>query len=348
MNAAIQPRASAAVPHATHRLRLLLRREFWEHKGGFFWAPAVAGGIFVLLSLMGIIVGLVAARKIPDGATINTDSGSFQVNGMNLAMLTDNVSAEDLREIGNAIDVSLFMAASWPLIVLAFVVFFYCLGSLYDERKDRSVLFWKSLPVSDAETVLSKVLSATLMAPVLAMAAGLLTMFAFLCLISIVVLFHGGNPITLLWGPSSPLTIAAQLTASIPIYAIWALPAVGWLMLCSAWAKSKPFLWAIMIPLFAGIFVSWFDLMQLFDQQSGWFWKHIVARMLLSVVPGSDIFYRGEDFEMMGDGIESTQQLLSLQVTYGALLRPETWIGAVAGVAMIFGAIRLRRSRDSE
>lgn len=348
MNAAIQPRASAAVPHATHRLRLLLRREFWEHKGGFFWAPAVAGGIFVLLSLMGIIVGLVAARKIPDGATINTDGGSFQVNGMNLAMLTDNVSAEDLREIGNAIDVSLFMAASWPLIVLAFVVFFYCLGSLYDERKDRSVLFWKSLPVSDAETVLSKVLSATLMAPLLAMAAGLLTMFAFLCLISIVVLFHGGNPVTLLWGPSSPLTIAAQLTASIPIYAIWALPAVGWLMLCSAWAKSKPFLWAIMIPLFAGIFVSWFDLMQLFDQQSGWFWKHIVARMLLSVVPGSDIFYRGEDFEMMGDGIESTQQLLSLQVTYGALLRPETWIGAVAGVAMIFGAIRLRRSRDSE
>lgn len=348
MNAAIQPRASAAVPHATHRLRLLLRREFWEHKGGFFWAPAVAGGIFVLLSLMGIIVGLVAARKIPDGATINTDGGSFQVNGMNLAMLTDNVSAEDLREIGNAIDISLFMAASWPLIVLAFVVFFYCLGSLYDERKDRSVLFWKSLPVSDAETVLSKVLSATLMAPVLAMAAGLLTMFAFLCLISIVVLFHGGNPVTLLWGPSSPLTIAAQLTASIPIYAIWALPAVGWLMLCSAWAKSKPFLWAIMIPLFAGIFVSWFDLMQLFDQQSGWFWKHIVARMLLSVVPGSDIFYRGEDFEMMGDGIESTQQLLSLQVTYGALLRPETWIGAVAGVAMIFGAIRLRRSRDSE
>lgn len=348
MNAAIQPRASAAVPHVTHRLRLLLRREFWEHKGGFFWAPAVAGGIFVLLSLMGIIVGLVAARKIPDGATINTDGGSFQVNGMNLAMLTDNVSAEDLREIGNAIDISLFMAASWPLIVLAFVVFFYCLGSLYDERKDRSVLFWKSLPVSDAETVLSKVLSATLMAPVLAMAAGLLTMFAFLCLISIVVLFHGGNPVTLLWGPSSPLTIAAQLTASIPIYAIWALPAVGWLMLCSAWAKSKPFLWAIMIPLFAGIFVSWFDLMQLFDQQSGWFWKHIVARMLLSVVPGSDIFYRGEDFEMMGDGIESTQQLLSLQVTYGALLRPETWIGAVAGVAMIFGAIRLRRSRDSE
>jgi ABC-2 type transport system permease protein len=165
MNAAIQPRASAAVPHATHRLRLLLRREFWEHKGGFFWAPAVAGGIFVLLSLMGIIVGLVAARKIPDGATINTDSGSFQVNGMNLAMLTDNVSAEDLREIGNAIDVSLFMAASWPLIVLAFVVFFYCLGSLYDERKDRSVLFWKSLPVSDAETVLSKVLSATLCWP---------------------------------------------------------------------------------------------------------------------------------------------------------------------------------------
>src|SRR3546814_16458312 len=52
-------------------------------------------------------------------------------------------------------------------------------------------------------------------------------------------------------------------------------------------AKSKPFLWAIMIPVFAGIFVTWFDLMQLFDLEAGWFWKNVVSRSLLSVVPGT-------------------------------------------------------------
>ena len=57
--------------------------------------------------------------------------------------------------------------------MLGFVVFFYCLGSLYDERKDRSVLFWKSLPVSDRDTVLSKALSALVVAPTLAIAVGI-------------------------------------------------------------------------------------------------------------------------------------------------------------------------------
>ena len=339
-------RAPVGAPHPTHKLRLLLRREFWEHKGGFFWAPLVAGGIFLLLSLMGIVVGEIAARRIPNDAQINVDGGSFKVNGLDLGMLTEKLSATDLIEVGQALDVSLFMASTWPLIVLAFVVFFYCLGSLYDERKDRSVLFWKSLPVSDTETVLSKVASATLMAPVMATVAGVITMIGFLALISAVVLIHGGNPYTLIWGPANPLQIGAQLLASIPVYAVWALPTVGWLMLCSSWARSKPFLWALMIPLFAGIFVTWFDLMQFFNLDAGWFWKHIVARGLLSTVPGSDLLYRGDQLVVASDGFENVRQMLSIPNTYAAFLRPETWIGAVAGVAMIIGAIRLRRWRD--
>ena len=62
--------------------------------------------------------------------------------------------------------------------------------------------------------------------------------------------------------------MAGGMLAWIPVYALWALPTVGWLMLCSAWARSKPFLWAVMIPMFAGIFVSWFDLMRGFNLES--------------------------------------------------------------------------------
>ena len=342
---AVAPRAQVAAPHATHTFKLLLKREFWEHKGGFFWAPLVAGGIFLLLSLMGIGVGEMAARKVASDAEINIDGGSFKISGLNLGQLTEKMTGEELRQVGSAIDLSLLMSASWPLMVLAFVVFFYCLGSLYDDRKDRSVLFWKSLPLSDSATVLSKVASAAVLAPVLAITAGVLTMFGFLLISSGIVLLHGGNPLTLLWGPASPLKVAGYLIASIPVYALWAMPTIGWLMLCSAWAKSKPFLWAIMIPVFAGIFVTWFDLMQLFNMETVWFWKNIVARGLLSVAPGS-WFDVATFAPLQGDGPAAVTSALTLRTMYSVLLTPQLWIGVVAGAAMIAGSIRLRRWRD--
>jgi len=344
---ALPPRAAVAAPHPTHTFRLLLRREYWEHRGGFLRAPLVAAAIFLLLSLMGIAAGEIAARKVihsSEGGRIVLDSGSYQINGLDLGQLTQKMSADDVRQLGGAVDISLYMASLWPFIVLAFVVFFYCLGSLYDDRKDRSVLFWKSLPVSDAQTVWSKVASATLVAPALAVAAALASMLGFLVLTSVVVMFHGGNPLTLLWGPGSPLAVTAHLVASIPVYALWALPTVGWLMLCSAWAPSKPFLWAVMIPVFAGIIVTWFDLMQVFNLETVWFWKNVVARSLLSVAPGSwiDVAQMGS---LHGENA-SVRDLINLRMMYSTLLTPQLWIGVVAGVAMLFGAIRLRRWRD--
>ncbi len=346
MELPVAPRAPVAPPHPTHMFKLLLKREFWEHKGGFFWAPMVAGAIFLLLSLMGIGAGELAARRIPDHAQINVDGGSFKINGLNLGQLTEKMTPVELREIGGVIDLSLLMSAAWPLLVLSFVVFFYCLGSLYDDRKDRSVLFWKSLPLSDSATVLSKVTSAAVMAPVLAIIAGVLTMFGFLIISSGVILLHGGNPLTLLWGPGSPLKVAGYLLASIPVYALWTLPTIGWLMLCSSWAKSKPFLWAIMIPVFAGIFVTWFDLMQLFNMETIWFWKNVVARSLLSVAPGSWLDVATFGATEIDSPKHAVSQLINLRTTYSVLLTPQLWIGAAAGAAMIFGAVRLRRWRD--
>ena len=345
MNAVVETtRAPVAAPHATHKFKLLLRREFWEHKGGFFWAPLVAGGISLLLTLMAIIVGEVVARKAIASGKFDGDS-NIMVNGLDLSRITSKIGAEEMQHLAGGIDLSMLAASSWPFIVLAFVVFFYCLGALYDERKDRSVLFWKSLPLSDRDTVLSKVASATLVAPALAVGAALVTMFGFLVLISVVAMLHGGNPMQLIWGPGSPLKMASLLVASIPVYALWALPTVGWLLLCSAWSRSKPFLWAIMIPVFAGIFVTWFDLMQVFNLETVWFWKNIVFRMLLSIVPGTwmDVAHlEGADF----DGPGQITGLLALKSTYSVLLTPALWIGVAAGAAMIFAAIRLRRWRD--
>ena len=334
--------APATHPAGSARLartfRLLLRREYWEHKGGFLWAPLIAGGISLLLSIMAAIVGLVLLnRAVADG--------DFQINGIDIGMLTREMSPSDAAQLAQGLDWSLMMSAAWPLIVLAFVVFFYCLGALYDDRKDRSVLFWKSLPLSDTQTVLSKLASAVVVAPVIAVLAAMATMFASLVLMSLLVLAFGGNPVTLLWGPASPLRIVLAMLAWIPVYAVWALPTVGWLLLCSAWARSKPFLWATAVPVITGLLVSWFDIMQLFELGSGWFWRNVVGRLLLGTVPGVDVIYRSTEIAAGGDA-ERAEHLLSLGWMYSTFLQPGTWIGALAGVAMIALAIRLRRWRD--
>ena len=341
------PRPVRASPHATHKLKLLLKREYWEHKGGFFWAPVWAGAVSLVLALMALVVGEVAARRAVASGKMQID-GQVMVNGLDLSAISSRMDAEAMRNLAGGIDISMFMSSMWPMIVLGFVVFFYCLGSLYDERKDRSVLFWKSLPVSDRDTVLSKAASALLVAPTLAVGAAIATMFGFLVLVSLFVLLHKGNPFALIWGPGHPLKVAASLVAMIPVYAVWALPTVGWLMLCSAWSKSKPFLWAILIPVFSGIVVGWFGLMNVFNLDTGWFWRNIVARSLLSVVPGS--WYANPAMHgAMSTKVDSPADFVNaIQIgkSWAIFGTVELWVGALVGAAMIFAAIRLRRWRD--
>jgi ABC-2 type transport system permease protein len=347
------PRTPRAAPHATHKFKLLLQREFWEHKGGFFWAPIWAGGISLVLTLMAMRFGEVAARRAIaegnfHGDSLKINGGDIKINGLDLSTLTSKMDAKDLHNLAGGIDLSMFTSSMWPLFVLGFVVFFYCLGTLYDERKDRSVLFWKSLPVSDRDTVLSKVASALVVAPTLAIGVAIVTMFAFLVMLSGVVLLHHGNPIELIWGPGSPLKIAAALVALIPVYALWALPTVGWLMLCSAWSRSKPFLWAILLPVFSGIIVTWFGLMNVFSLDAGWFWRNVVARGLISVFPGT--WYMNDAVKnQLSNQVNSPGDFVSaIQIgkSWAVFGTAELWIGALVGAVMIFAAIRLRRWRD--
>ncbi|MGY1520013.1 hypothetical protein [Luteimonas sp. A482] len=339
--------AGAAHVSPARRFGWLLRREFWEHKGGFLWAPLVAGGVSLLLSAMGIAIAMVAARdSMPEDVDISLDTGTrIQLNGLDLGMLTSQLGHQDLARLGDGIDVTLMLASGWPFLVLAFVMFFYCLGALYDERKDRSVLFWKSLPLSDSSTVLSKVASVVLVAPLIATIASILTMFGFLLLISLIVLFYGGNPVELLWGPASPALISLQYIAAIPVYALWAMPTIGWLLLCSAWARSKPFLWAIMIPLFAGIFVAWLQFLGVFEDAAVPFFRNIVLRALTSIFPMTfmDLEYlQSVDFDVPG----AARNLMNPVGVYRNLASIQLWGGVAAGAAMIFAAIRLRRWRD--
>ncbi len=323
-------------------LRWLLKREYWENRGGFFYAPLIAGIVSLLMSAVGIGLGLFALHRAARDGGLHVDGENVNINGLDLGLLTQKISAKDMADLGNGLDLTLLLSSAWPFLVLAFVVFFYCLGALYDDRRDRSILFWKSLPLSDTQTVLSKVISALIVAPLVATLAAVATMFGFLLIISIVAVTHGGSATTLIWGPASPVSLSAGLLAAIPVYALWALPTAGWLLLCSAWAKSKPFLWAVMLPLFAGIIVSTTKLMHVFDMTTGWFWQHVVARLLLGTVPGVDLVYRLSANDK-AKNVESLAALMSPAEQLKTLAMPDLWIGAAFGVAFIVLAIVLRK-----
>lgn len=329
MNTSGQLNAVAPV----QKITWLLKREFWENKGGFFWAPVWAGGISLVLTIMAMTMGQLAIKR----------SDNVMINGLDFNQFRQDLNPEQAQHLADAVSISIASAAFWPLLVLGFVVFFYCLASLYDERKDRSVLFWKSLPVSDAQTVGSKLISAALTAPLIAIAVGIVCMLGFALIVSMFAMINGMNPLPL-FSPIKILTHLSLLVAMLPLYALWALPAIGWLMLCSAWAKRTPFLWAIMIPVFAGIFITWFGFMKVFDLSATWFWQHIVARILLSVFPGSWLGQIDVSMVVQSESLPSYGQLLAMN--YGVLASPSAWIGVVVGIAMLAGAVYLRRWRD--
>jgi ABC-2 type transport system permease protein len=312
----------------------LLKREFWEHKGGFFWAPAVVGAIMTLVLAISMVVGIGAGHK-----------HGFSINGERVTNITNAVSAEDKAKIVDAISQG-YMGTSAPLfMVMAFVVFFFCLGSLFDERKDRSVLFWKSLPVSDGETVLSKVAMALVGAPLLTLAFAFVTSVLALLIILVGASMTGLN----LWGPvlASPALYVAPFAvlSLIPVYAVWALPTVGWLMMVSAWSRTKVFLWAVGVPVLTGILLIWFNEMFKFGWNIEWFWKNIVARGLAGVVPGNWFAFVDPP-----GGIDADEHGVHLgflvQQSWVTLASAQAWIGAAVGAAMLYIAVRLRRWKD--
>ena len=333
MNAIPASPAKAPVPHATAKFKWLLRREYWENRGGFFWGPVIAGAIIVGLNLILAVIGSIAARR-------SMGSSGF---------VFDNA---DTHEVGQALgamgDGMLVGGVIVACIVLAFVVFFYALGCLYDDRRDRSILFWKSLPVSDGQMVLSKLAWALVLAPVLAVAIGLLIGLALWLISALTITVNGVPAAHAVFTQSHPLRIIGGVLACLPVYMAWALPTIGWLMFCSAAARSKPFLWAVLVPVLACVVISMTTILPGVDIAHDRVWYTLAYRGLLSAVPGAWFPTISGVVDTSG-AINTPDDLagaINLARSWQAFASADLWIGAVVGIALIAAAIRLRRWRD--
>jgi ABC-2 type transport system permease protein len=203
---------------------------------------------------------------------------------------------------------------------------FYCLDALYGERRDRSILFWKSLPVSDLTTVLSKVSIPLVILPLVTFVIIVATQFVMLLWSSVVLLTSGLAGTT--WTRFNLLEQSLILLYSLIALALWHAPIYGWLLLVSGWARRATFLWAV-IPLLA---ITIFETIT-FNT------AHFI-KMLGNRLTG----FAAEAFDFQGQHNPDIHSLA--QLTPGRFLStPDLWIGLAFAAAFIFAAVRLRRYR---
>lgn len=321
-------------------LKWMLRREVWEHKGSLFWAPVIVAAILLIFTGGSASYGLLS-----HSGKFNAIVNGQQVQASMFTQMPGEVRAGIVNIAGGS-----YLAVAVPLfLMLAFTVFFYCLSALYDERRDRSVLFWKSLPMSDEMTVLSKVLTAAVVAPLITIAAAVVLGLAMLLLMGLLLAANGVNLFGSLLATPALYLSPLWLVGMLPVYILWALPTIGWLLMVSSWARSKVFLWAIGVPIIALVIVKWVDFLVTGNQgmNSGLAYvaKEVVNRGLGGLVPGI-WFAFSEHTVAMRPGEHGIELGTVFMQSWHTLASPGVWIGAAVGVAMIFVAIRMRRWRD--
>lgn len=335
------PDAAARAPlqkPALQTLRWLVRREIWEHQGMLTWVPLTIAALMILMVLLVAITG--------SNATIHVD-GMQTAAGMTVR-LGDTQRQRLAETIAAAAPVS-----ALPLyLALAFMVFFYSLGALHDERRDRSILFWKSLPVSDTATVLSKAAVALIGMPLLIIVVELATSLVLVAIGMAALEFKGIGVLPMVLAQPQFWLGPVKMLSLLPVYALWALPTVGWLLLVSAWARSKVFLWAVGVPVLAMILAAWAEkgLRQAVD--AGWLIEKCIGRLLVGAMPGSwllagDVAGRARDVQLAAGAAGPGAALdLIYRSSWAAMASAEMLWGAVAGALMLAAAIRVRGRRE--
>jgi ABC-2 type transport system permease protein len=215
--------APTVIPEA-RRMYWSVRRELWESRS-IYLAPLAAAVLF----LFGFLISL---AHLPAK--------------MRAAMALDPMQQHELIQKPYAF-------AALLILGTAFIVqIFYCLDALHGERRDRSILFWKSLPVSDLTTVLSKATIPFVVLPLLSFALTVVTQWIMVLLSSAVLLASGQSAAQ--WAGLPLFQMSMMLLYHlVAMHVLWYAPIYSWLLLVSAWARRAAFLWATVPLLVIGV-----------------------------------------------------------------------------------------------
>lgn len=301
----------------THQLALV-RRELWEHRSIFVTPAAVA----LVVSLVILLILSVAETDFGEKVDI-------------AIILSQNVGETERRA---ALMMFLVGIAGVFIIASGILTIFYSLDSLFAERKNKSILFWRSLPVTDAETVLSKFLTAAVAIPVSTFAAIVITHLFILVLSSIFVSIAGGSPGHLIWGAAPLFDVWLSLLIILLATPLWLSPFIGWFLFVSAWTKRSPLLTAF-LPMVIVPILEYFILR-----------THFIGDAIESRVSALPLF---GDFDASIFDDDSLREMTADSVSIlahidllGFVASPGLWVGFLVCGVFSTAAIYVRRYRD--
>lgn len=308
----------------------LIKREFQEHRSIFLFVPVA---ISVFLVLMMVLSVFVVNMEISDGSDTIISIGDDHHETLHETRID---SDDDRQTFGSVRDIytmkikelaatdreyrseqinKFLIAVSAPVkVVLMFVIFFYLLGSLYEERKNRSILFWKSMPVSDFATVCSKLTSALVVAPVIALVCIAFTQIFALMMASVLAAMADTEIWSVIWSPANLFSRWGLLTAFFIAQVIWSLPLYGWIVLVSAFSRSIPLIWVVGVPIAV-----------------------IIAEKVLFSIDWLGDFV-GRHARPYG-GVSISGSNMDTQLMVDMLFDMDLWIGILIGILFIAGAI---------
>jgi len=290
-------KVAAVIVPAVRLIYWSIRRELWENRA-IFIAPVAVACVFLFgfsLSAVFLLARLHAAPWLDPAQTSKVLHQPYEY-------------AENLI-IGTSLIVALF----------------YSVDALYGERRDRSILFWKSLPVSDLATVLSKASIPIVILPLLAVAIAII-MECMMMVISTGSLLIRGQAVWAFW---SRLPIFAMWPALLfhflCVHGLWQSPIYGWLLMVSAWARRVPILWAVLPPVAIG-----------FGEKAAFNSTHFGDLI------GSR-FTGGPEGTAIMEHTAAASSMMPSQAHF--LISPGLWVGFVVTAAFLTAAVRLRRYR---
>ncbi|WMW79600.1 hypothetical protein RF679_13185 [Undibacterium cyanobacteriorum] len=312
--------------HQFKTLMWLVRREYWQNRGLLLWGPAaIALGFFLMFLLIEFFWKDILRNE--QYSTLQQMFGVEAAQGKLIEYTRSNVSG-----------MSRFILQSMLVITSSFSTL-YLFGALRDERQDRSILFWKSMPVSDTLEVLSKLVFPLLLSPILTLLIAFASYFFAALIVACATLFSHFDLFSAVLFNESMYSLPLQYLRLLPFYMAWSLPCVAWFLLVSVWSKSRVFPWAVGIPVLLTLMIA-------FATDSGWFAKHVAVHWVAGNIPSSWVIeFPREMLTRFPWSIEQgmlTPELLNAAAWYStqsfSLL-----IGVVIGIALLVLTIRQRR-----
>ena len=217
-------------------LKAVIRRELQEHKWGIVYLPWIVGAFMSLVVVM-VYLGL---------TEVNTENFKFSTDVFADSEVVQSMKEATFEQRRAAIKAGLLVLGFPLVIALGFAVLAYSLSTFFDERKDKSIIFWRSLPVSDSFTVFSKLIVALVVAPLLVIPALL-----FLHLVSVTagsIYFAVSDIVPFTWAwQAYPWLDWIRVIFSLWMQSLWSLPIITWIMLAGAYSR-KPVVAAILPP----------------------------------------------------------------------------------------------------